>query len=376
MTPRRFFLLFVAGTLLGLAGILLINLALHNRSATERHMVERVIARTLLEGKTVLPPPGIDELALRWHMIDQLKQAPELVVLASSHGLLLSRELLPVRSLQNYSVSGGTISEHLISSSLLVEKKLRPKIWFIGLDPWFFNKDTDFEMWKLRGEDMVRIETLLANQGSPKLPPLFAKTWEKSSSERLIFRVALGPMTDWFDDHGRAFTFSPTTIPAGERIQANVLLPEGAYRFSSEAAKDGDPSSTALAQRQFKTNIDRHRYGSYRALDEDLWAYFLRWLDYCQQDGAQIWLMLPPYHPAIYGEILKSDENHLIEIERRILALAPQRGYKVFGSYDPKKLALSADSFSDGDHLNQAGFVKVLAPVTEEISKLGLAEKR
>jgi hypothetical protein len=131
--------------------------------------------------------------------------------------------------------------------------------------------------------------------------------------------------------------------PASERLQA-----------SPEQVR-------ALALRQFAQFSDRHRYGNYGKIDENSWKLFASWINECRQQGRNVVLVIPPYHPAIYSTIVADQANQMKTVEARLHELAAQTGVRLLGSYDPQKAGVSADDFHDGDHLRETGLRKLLA---------------
>ena len=363
MTLRRFLSLFALAALIAAAALLVFNALRGRRDADERNIVERLVARQIAEGHSVIPPPGLDEAALRWHVAQELTKAPAVGVLGSSHSLHLSGPMLGVHGLQNFSISGGDMTEHIVTTTLLERRGLSPRVWVIVVDPWYFDRSTDFGMWKLRGAVLVAAERRLDQAAKPHIPAIFGPRWHPPAEATLSERFSITPLVDWLDDIARRLAYRPTVVdPSKSDLPFLILRSDGAYQVTPDSDHAGD-DSTELARRQFVQDIDRHRYGSYERIDADLWMLFERWIDACQASGSRVILVLTPYHPSIYPKIVARPDNQLQKIERMVRAFASRQHLPLFGSYDPSKLGMTAADFFDGDHLDDAGLRRLCAPM-------------
>ncbi len=368
MTLRRFLLLFGLAVLVAGSALLVFNGFRGRRGPDQRNILERLVARQIVEGHSLIPPPGLDEAALRWHVAQQLTKAPVVAVLGSSHSLRISGPVLGVSGLQNFSISGGNLTEHIVTTSLLAKRGLNPRAWVIIVDPWFFDRGTDFGMWKLRGAVLVAAERRLDHIKRPYLPAIFGPRWHPSAQAGLAERFSISPLVDWVDDVAREFVYRPTLAdPSAPNPPFLILRSDGAYQVAQDADNASEPDSTEIAERQFIQDIDRNRYGNFERVDADLWRLFERWIDDCGNHGTPVFLLLTPYHPAIYGKIIAQPDNQLRKIHRMLLAFAARRHLRLYGSYNPAKVGMTASDFFDGDHLNEAGLRRLCKPLAADL---------
>jgi hypothetical protein len=89
--------------------------------------------------------------------------------------------------------------------------------------------------------------------------------------------------------------------------------------------------------------------------DQSLEKLFLALIDYLQASGTKIVLFLPPYHPKVYGEVVKQLElKYVYRDEQMVKSLAQSRKIPLVGSYDPSVLHISEAFFYDTVHTDDA----------------------
>ncbi len=359
MPVRRFLVLFLlagVATALVLKGLeALITL----RPVSMKYEIEQKLAANIASGHYAMPPQTFNERALRWQTVADLKHSPDMVVIGSSHGLRVDGAMLNEPDLQNLSVTGGMMPDGWITTDLIARARLRPRIWVIFVEPWFFDIHADIGLWQQRGDDAVAFERQLATMTKPELPPVYGPRLKKKVLPSLFTPLTLSPVIDWFEKEIRSYRFDPNP-PADGELHGLALRGDGSFFLTWEVSEP-ETGSTRLALRQFAMDADRYRYGNYPVEDPVLWAYFTRWLLFCRAHGSEVWLILPPFHPAIYGKIVATPHNQLGTIEERTRALAAREGMKLIGSYNPAALGLGAGDFEDGDHLNDRGLTRLLA---------------
>jgi hypothetical protein len=332
---------------------------------TNRKVKEWYVSRFLLSGKHMVPPDHLDEAELRWSMATQLTERPGLAVMASSHGLLITRKTLPIPGLLNFSISGASMAEHWVTTELLRKRGVLPKVMLVYVDPWFFYEKIDWGLWHTRAEDLVAYETRLCFQDQ-RLKRTFGPRFSQERKNSLRNLYSMDLLLSYLDDIYGHLPFNAHEVANPDEAAFTVLCSDGGLQLNTERWKENGPPSRTLALRQFTMNIDPHRYGSFDVFDENLWNLFLAWLRDCRAQGCEIWIVFSPYNPVIYKEIVANPLNKLHMIETRTRQAAKDMGAKCFGAYDPAVQGFTEENFSDGDHLNGVGVAKLLAPAEAE----------
>ena len=335
---------------------------------SENTWIEDRLAESIVDGQSVLFPAQVDEATLRWATAERLTKAPDVAVFGSSHGLQISSEFSAPYQLSNFCISGGSFPDHLVTTYILEQHKVRPRVWLIFVDPWHFNMDLDFLMWRARAHQLSAMEAQLAD-GDANFPKVFRERAADVSRPKLRNRYSLDPFVAAIDDFFRQNFESIVPAKSGDAL-GTVLQPDGSIQPAGNRREIDVAEAHALAVRQYAQNRDRHRYGSFSHVDEGLWKIFESWLKFAQSDGAEIVLILPPYHPAVYSRAVQDPKNHLREVEKRIRELVPHLQHvTLVGSYDPAAAGVSEVHFFDGDHLREDGLHLVLGNVLSEAAK-------
>ena len=351
----------------GLTGAFLFSVEkLPNYSdVTQGYHTESKLVEASLAGRTILFPPRVSEALVRFITAETLAQESDVAVFGSSHVLQLSSRFVVERTLQNFAVSGASLSEHLITSKILTDRQLRPRIWFIAIDPWIFDRSTDFLMWRARVSVLTAAEAELQQHfGGPDGALYRARaTRYMPVGKRPGF--SLDPLVTYFDRSAEGIFSAVVDVDAADGV-GTVLNPDGAIVSSSSRPQRSVDDVRVLAARQFSVNRDRHRYGTFASVDPELWHLFTSWITYLQSDGAQVMFFLPPYHPEIYPRIVSEPQNQLKEVSQRVRAFASTRSIQVLGDYDPAAAGAAAEDFYDGDHLTGPALFRMISPALNQ----------
>ncbi len=321
---------------------------------------EAKIYRGLAAGHNVVFPGNLDEHALRWKIADLLPTAPDLAVFGSSHGLRVGAALFGGRRLVNFSISGAALPDHLITSGILARRHLWPKVCLVFADPWLFDKDTDFGSWRARAVELARMENAVALLSTPPVPPIFSPHAASRDLSVGYLGYSLAPIAARLNDVLRD-ALEGVFVTDASNVSANLILPDGSILPPADRRLISAEESRDTALRQLASQRDLRRYGTFARLDTALWQQFENWLKFLQRGGTQVVLVLPPYHPAIYREILRHPDNHLVAVEARVRLLAYKLGTPLVGSYDPVRAGVGPGDFQDGDHLLEAGLRRLFA---------------
>lgn len=331
----------------------------------EHTNLEARAANALVHYHSIVFPSRISEPELRWSTADLLSDSPELVLFGSSHGLQISSAHFAPHRLMNFSISGAMLADHLISTSILTRREKRPRVWLVMVDAWLFNPDVDFQTWRTRPDEIAQMERTLSALRAPPLTPIFGPRVDYFLNRRRRPQYSLDPLLHSFDRFVSQH-FDDVVISDGG-FQATLMMPDGALQPSSDKQQITSGDVRSLALRQYAYSADRHRYGNYSRMDEDLWHLFERWIQFLQQNGERVYFILSPYHPIIYKQIIAHPQNQLRNIEARLRECSVSLSARVVGSYDPAIVNVGEDDFYDGDHLRESGLRQLLEPAIPEI---------
>jgi hypothetical protein len=366
MQPGTYLATLLGTTAVVAAAVGFTSVTLARRPAPDRFVLERKLAAAVAEGQTVTLAGNVNEWMLRWNTAEDLTTAPDVAIIGSSHSLSVGAEDLGPLTAMNFSVSGSALPDHLVTTEILTARGLLPRHWVIFVDPWFFDADTDYGAWRLHRADLLRIEERLG-RSMPSPSRLFAQRAADSDSPSPAARYNLEPILQnadaWLNERLLSVHVTNRTD-----LTAPVIRADGARRAVPDAQMTDPAAVRELALRQFVQKADRQRYGIYRRIDDSLWNLFAAWLRSLRTEGARVWLVLPPYHPAIQSRIKAAPNSQLTAIESRVRGLAAELGLAISGSYDPAAAGIPAAEFYDGDHLLEPGIQRLLAPIRQQLT--------
>ncbi len=339
----------VSAGLVGVVGTQLRN--------TEFYVQERLAARAVAAGHAIVFPHGMNESVFRWDLAEEWPRSPDIVVFGSSHSQLVSADFFPHEALFNLSSAGAQLSDHLISWQILRTQHHLPKRWIIFVDPWLFENRAPTDNVSARAEAFANIERVVADPGKPGP---FASKAAAIQTERPVWTGQLDSLLGAIDERAREWLDRPV-IADGRNYQTPIIHADGSLQRES-----GPPASAAeigaLAKRQFAEKTDRHRYGTFSAVDPNATGVFKKWIQQLRGDGMTVTFVFEPYHPAIYPAIVAEPHNQLSTLDTKIRELAHLLGCQTLGDYDPGKAGMTEGDFWDGDHLQIRGMRKIFGP--------------
>lgn len=324
-------------------------------------VMERKTAARIAEGKAVIMSAQLDVSMLRWQLAHRITRDPDAAVFGSSHSLGVSGRMVGADHSMNFSIPGSALADHFATAGILDARGIHSPRMVIFVDPWLFDRGADFGGWHLQADAVIHLETVLSAT-PPRPEAIFTgNRGVLARSRRPLF--SLEPILRMVDGAAAEFLLQARLAPPGQE-GPHILARDGSLPPSDSSQAPATAAVEALALRQFGENPDRHRYGTFERFDPQLWDYFDRWVQYYRRQGSEVWLVLSPYHPAIYPRILRSPGNQLKAVEARLREYSRRTGIPLVGSYDPARAGVTADLFYDGDHLREEGLQRLLAPIS------------
>lgn len=247
------------------------------------------------------------------------------------------------KSLVNLGVSGASLEDIIIYSSILDRKK-QSQI-FLAIDPWMLKFNTDAR-WLENENLFFSYSALLGHTQLKNHENLFAKKifnifnheYINASFELLLdkgvnslpeFKLQTpiqAPKFDW-----RSGYKNPVTLPDGSHVYANTYIEAALNRN-----RDASPHKNYKLEHYY---IEREAKKLLIDLSKRL------------KTNHQLYFVLSPFHPH---QFVDNNEflNRITFIENNIRSLANELDITVYGSYFPEKMSCSESDFFDLIHPN------------------------
>ena len=329
---------------------------------------EQSIAKLLLQGQNVANISNYDERLLQKFYIQGLTQKKDIIVLGSSRSMQISTDMFPGKTLFNNSVSGASVEDFISIYEMYSQKNLQPSIVIIGLDPWLLNRNNGQTRWKsLISEYQAGIKRL----GFPlEMADYFRlnniipdKYFELISLSYFQESVRYG--VKFFLDinvQGEQAQFYSTNETSAD---VPIKLSDGSYSY----AKSFSSLSTSEVRKLAISYVGDTVYSleSFNELDNNLALKLESFIGFLQNNGVDVILFLPPYHPATYELLISSDKYKIIvEAQQYFSSLAKSRHIVILGSYNPYDVICDESEFYDGMHTKKSCIEKIFADYSDK----------
>jgi len=247
-----------------------------------------------------------------------------------------------------------------------------PKVAIITIEPWLFNKSFNKEtsLWKplgfyrnyflktvMKGKQqnwMEKVQYRFAGISLFEISQLVNPGVTVYNLKELRRRSKVPGAMDYF-----TITESVPTPDATE--DGAIFLKDGS---SIEYRKGGHLQDKALIDYVKKYIEDGQMYGleNFHELDARLVEHFEGIIDALQKEGTRIYFYMPPFHPLVYQYLYRKPKYAMvIETERYMTHLAPQKNIKVIGSFNPNDLKMHNNDFVGYMHPTEAALNRLFS---------------
>jgi len=363
MIYRKFVLLF-----LGIICVVLLPVAIVNFIGdagglfSKRKIYEEQIAQSLLKKKNVKGVSNFDERLLQSFCLKFLQERPRVFVLGSSRMLSISRHFFSDESMFNLGVSGCSFEDILAFTSIMLNRKfLSGQKIIIGVDPWIFNRFSGQNRWKSISSSAIEMAGKISFE-------INSRSVSRISWNRLSQTVSgayfLRSLKRMGRESKRGFQISEINEEISDlplRKWDGSIGYDITYRSMSLEEVERSAIDYAMATPVYSL-------GNFNAIDLAILNGFKNLILFLKNKGAQVQLVLIPYHPKTYALLSSSPTYNIIinQVEQTIIQLSGDLGIVVSGSYDPTVVGCLEEEFFDGMHPKEECLKKALRSVVKK----------
>lgn len=316
------------------------------------------ITNIILRGKNVANLANFNEKMLHLNYFRKMKKGFDVIVLGSSRSMYIRSKYFTNLSFHNFSVSTANLNHIISLYEGYYDKKGKPRILIIGLDHWFFQRDS-LEPYLIPYYDKMRVKLHISNSQVKILPPksLFMKLEEIFSFFSLQQSVTIFMKS--FETRLIIGNYYATDriVPTDD---GQMLLNDGSLIFAKNYRN--------LTQKQVDLAAEAYKKPRFTGddIDPDLYILFMAFLDYLNKDGVRVIIYLPPFHPVTKINMKNKNEYSGIDIlEDRIREIAKKKNITIVGSYNPIVCGCGTDEFYDGHHAKDSCISKIFIPLQQ-----------
>ena len=354
-----FFLLRVAlVAALAFGAVVLVNWSVDASHVISARSQEKM-AELVLAGNTVAVPENYNERVYQTAVIERMDEMPETVILGSSRGTYLGKEITGYDSLFNHCVSGACLEDYYAVLSLFREKfGGYPSRVILEISPWILsdvNRESrwiEIYGWRSAAERLwsalngqkpeARFEIQDADPFAADGRPFYTK-------ESPWFSIPYFQYNCYVLSRDGLAVFGESSVHVSEDPSEAAEYPDGSIR---NPASQENRSPERLAQVRSASGAVTFEYahrmdkigsvtsGALKCLVRDL-------LD----RGSEVIFFLAPFSPTQCAYSFDENLNPGFALaETWLRGLAGENGIRLIGGYDARNFGLTDDQYIDYSH--------------------------
>ena len=312
------------------------------------------MAELLNEGRIIETPGNIDEGLFLEKMVSMMDEAPDTVIVGSSHVMYHDWDRL-YDDYYDAALSGAYMGDYFAAMGIFDNFDKMPKRVVFGVDPWAFESDiTSGRHSSVRDYAGYMWDTVLEkendyNVGSQKttfkkVKGLFEFTYFQNS---LLYLKSMGIkyyLSGRNEEVRTALDASEgerqKIVPSGKRI-----MNTGSYEPKDKVYNDAQFAIENDAMYELADGFSEPQYNNI--------SQFEALVMYLQAENIEVVFFLHPWYPDVYDYFETAENYHaVLEIEDYLRNYATERNITVIGSYDPDICGVTAEDFADWLHVS------------------------
>lgn len=319
----------------------------------------REVANMLLDGENIV---GYEQLNERQRDIMKLVVAnmetpPETIALGSSRIMQMTTARAGT-TFFNCALTGAEYYDALGTFYLFDKADKLPQNVIIGLDPWLF--DTSPDSTDARSDKELYAEFLsqaLGIETDYEKPDETTKWQALYSPSYFQGNIAYYFQSTDGVEKPKPVTGDLYTQATEVKMVDGSLLYTQEFRNRPQEARDTD----AMYQTTSFFRMEEYTYP-----DAERLAIFKQFLQYMQNKGINVFIILTPYHPLVYDNAVTKAAHYsgFMATEPAVRAMAEELGVPVYGSYNPHAIdGVTSADFYDGIHCTEECIAKLFPGV-------------
>ncbi|MDR0798969.1 MAG: hypothetical protein LBN18_04325 [Dysgonamonadaceae bacterium] len=313
------------------------------------------IVNYLLEGYNVTNLGNCNERNIQKLYIEKMKKCPDVVVLGSSRGMSIDKDMIPNNHLINNSMTAGSLEDFLAIWYLYKERGCENQIrqvW-ISIDPWLLNDHNEIDHWReLSREYTLCLDLLQGKTATDTLPAASSRNYSKY--KELVSFSYFKSALEYLWVNKKIVHYEPTLSDENEGMSKHTdgsIYYDAKYRYSS-------PEEIESRAQNLVAYTRKHLLG-FTTLNPEYCLIFEQFVEYLQSQGVEVNFFLCPFHPLVYSYF----EDHFpvaIKVETYCLDFAQSHHIQAYGSFNPEKYQLENTDFLDGFHLREQVIARII----------------
>ena len=307
------------------------------------------MARLALNGQIVAMPKNYNERVYQVSVIEQMKLMPETIVIGSSRGMYLGKDIIGYDSIYNHCVSGATMEDYYALLGLYDKKFSKfPRRVIVEVSPWIFYENNPNSRWS---ENITYRSACIAFYEKVNKKPFVRTNLHKENPFLSIpyFRYNVETIKD---KGSKAFKTQPAKVSADVLEQADY--PDGTIRYAASLELPNPKRlKTVKAKNSGVTYQNVHKMSKIGINQKQ---EFEKIINYLLEKHIEIIFYLQPFSVTQCKFIYDKKTNPIfVDVEKYLNNWGKKIGIQVVGSYRARNYELTDNQFIDFMHLDKEG---------------------
>ncbi len=332
---------------------------------------EREVALAMLDGSAISNFEKMDERQITKLYAQNLSESVDVISLGSSRVLQLTKDIVGTESFFNAGMVGAEQPDVMSSYYLFDRVDKLPETVIFCVDPWIFSTAPEATAhqrvdWQMYNEFLhyglgKDVDVSLPEENMALWLSLTSPAFFQENVEYYIKNKESGmrPSVVTDDIYNQ---LTDIKMPDGSilyQVNFRNLPPEDTYHLALTAINNSFVNCEGFFE-----------------MDAGMIQLFDEFIQYMQQKGSKVVLMLTPYHPVVYEKVLEQPERYsgFFQVESWLRNYALENDLALYGSYDPLAVGCTEEDFFDGWHVKGDGISKFFPGISNVESYSSLAE--
>lgn len=311
------------------------------------------LAKLALNGNIVATPQNYNERNFQVCIVNTMETIPETVVIGSSRGMFLGKDITGYDNIYNNCVSGACLEDYYALLGLYYEKfGQMPKRVILETSPWVFYSGNPEARWLEPGpynEAACNFYEIVNNQ---KIPITESADKENPYISLAYFQYNINELKE----NGIGVIFEDARIST--HVNEAADYPDGTIRYEAELENESQDRLNAVKatngackyeNSDQMTEIDAIKSKAYENL-----------LDYLKACGTEIVIYMQPFSiTQCHYAFDKNMNPGFMMVYNYLQELSFHKNIVTKGGYDARDFQLTDERFIDYMHLDKSGTYSV-----------------
>lgn len=306
------------------------------------------LAELSLNGQAVAISGSYNERLYQYTIIEKMEKAPETIVLGSSRGMHLGKDITGFENIYNNCVSGACLEDYYAILGLYFGKKMLPQRIIIEVSPWIFYKYNPELRWKTctpYSEAYYDFYQQVMGKAERPQQPI--------RGENALLSIPYFQFNLLAVNKGKKTFETRTAIRPG---QTEIMeYPDGSILYS-EAEEIDSEERTRKVQDGGRGTFSYQNVNNMQRMDKDKCEMLEKMIDYLLGKDVHVILFLAPFSGTQSKYSFDLNRNPAFRIvEDYLKTVAYEHNCDIIGGYDAKQLGLDDHYFFDSHHMDKHG---------------------